>query len=907
MLSSRPFASSVLATAPRLIKPTSATKTRSFAALAFRGATATRLTVHVRLFVYDRPLPCGNWEVPAHLKADEQQQSLALKHPLLEKLFQVKWKIPSLRKHLLMALSTNPPSTQNEVDVLVCEIRKFSSQSTAGDVAKAHASSMANKDETHIAKNARLAVERLLESIKAWLQKFEMLKTTPSMIRDSLDGLIKLKRIDRKTGTNDDPLVDMQLATSSLTAMLENRFDVMLDKDSDRRKLRPFLVSTLPGSGKTRLCTEFVKRIAPAVFRRRGIVPLCLYVSFNDSEWTTPKANPEHALSTRLLTAYFKIPPRFFEDKFEQTGSFQVAATLQFIQEFEYSVRNGGRQPTSQDQLPWLAIAVDDIDMLPRFLTRSKQDTACSYAQRQQHLLKSTFSSLKDAVMRPEARLFVLYSGSYLSAEHLTAGLAKPSDSGTSNVDVDSVPMYPFHGAHIALFADVVQESGSWRNRDRKYVSRLYDSGGVPGHIKDAFGLDLRCVPLRPDIRTLIELVHFCSFDASSINLSSLASRFLAWIGTGCAFVACDTANKGSMQFNLRGDLKLDLTSGRDVPPICHHLAETLACFLKTLSRDLQFPPPRSSAWELLVVNLFNVRVTAFLAKTVLDQGAAPLYIDVPLSQVLPGVTFGLGCDKVKLRLSPRDWSSRSGMKLTEYGANQVLDSYMQTQVVQTSVIGSEKVGPGVIGLQLKLHSALHPTEQDMLKRLATNVRDRLADDSEKDTVKLVGIMLPSRGTNAKPPPLSWVLQRADLDQFAQGFQVAVKSTYSFDPHHSLMAHIASSLYSFESETTGYRPSQLVCMALARLLVQQRKCGSVFRTAQDLRNFLLQKIGQSVKVSWTEGMMLTKFAPKSTGPAAQRFSHVLYPEDVPPLDVLHWYFALPDEQATSSPRSTEDD
>ncbi|KJE97298.1 hypothetical protein CAOG_07729 [Capsaspora owczarzaki ATCC 30864] len=232
MLSSlRPFASSVLATAPRLSKSTSATKTRSFAALAFRGATATRITVPNgtvvdRAFQQRTSMPIARRSlsvltqgqaraatenaaastshasssavqasavemsatqasnnsanqaaplpVPAHLKAaDEQQQYLALKHPLLQELFQVEWKLPSLRKHLLMALATNPPSTQNEVDDLVCEIRKFSSQSSAGDVAKAHASSMANKDETHIVKRARLAVERLLESIKAWLRTLE--------------------------------------------------------------------------------------------------------------------------------------------------------------------------------------------------------------------------------------------------------------------------------------------------------------------------------------------------------------------------------------------------------------------------------------------------------------------------------------------------------------------------------------------------------------------------------------------------------------------------------------------------------------------------------------------------------------------------------------------------------------
>ncbi|XP_011270893.1 hypothetical protein CAOG_09177, partial [Capsaspora owczarzaki ATCC 30864] len=124
--------------------------------------------------------------------------------------------------------------------------------------------------------------------------------------------------------------------SSSIEALLKKRMKKTLANDTDPLEHRSFLAATIPGTGNSCLCDAFVHQIAPEAHRYRENDPLCLSVSFDGpsgfdsaNDWTVLKqANPEHALSTRLLAAYFEIPPRFFQDNFEQTGSFQVAATL---------------------------------------------------------------------------------------------------------------------------------------------------------------------------------------------------------------------------------------------------------------------------------------------------------------------------------------------------------------------------------------------------------------------------------------------------------------------------------------------------------------------------------------------------------------------------------------------------
>ncbi|XP_011270706.1 hypothetical protein CAOG_09019 [Capsaspora owczarzaki ATCC 30864] len=853
--------------------------------------------------------------------------------------FNVKWTAPDLSNHLLKELfnyrvfiADEPGDDNNYKDDKATTRRVFARE--LGNVARAPVATIAERvkarkrtltDQIN-ANNGKDGKVDDLETTRtslflSWVQQWSMdqgmLKTTPSAIRDSLKGLITLERKQQSADVVDYPLVDLKLATASLTALLEHRLQKMNQSGTNRLAFRSFLASTLPGAGKTRLCAEFVDRIAPAVFAKRDIVPCCLSVTFNGdsgftkNDWTiTMKANPEHALSIRLLAAYFRIPANFFQQNFAQTGSFQVAATLQFIQESEYSARSGGRQPTSQDQLPWLAIAIDEINRLLVSL-ESDKNSDLSPAQQRRLLLKNTLSSLKEAVQSPQKRLCVLYAGTL--PQHLTAGLTEPAitvpsnEADSSNLDVDTVPMQPFDGAHIAQFADAVvaaqqdQQPGSvhltWRLMPA-LVSKLCASGGLPRHIEHVLGVrgNGAIARLRPSCRTLIELVHYCAIDASAVDRLNLTSQLLAWIGTGSAFVAWGEDNKGSLQFNLHGEMDLDQIQG-EVHPVCRHLATTLVSFLNNIKQDMGNPPADSVLWERLLVHLFNVRVTACLAKALLPMPDAatetisvPVFIDVPLSRVLPGVTFGEQCAEVQLRLSPTSWTEQSCMTLPLSSTEPGIDSFVHVDVVQQAGTVHEKTRRAVIGLQMKLHMKLLPTSQATLESLETKARKQLEADYKlgDDVLVLVGVMSTARFANAIPPKHSWVLQRANLDTFAQGFQTAVKSAYSFDPHLSPATHIASSLYSCDS--TENRPSQDVCMALAYLLVQSRHnkhfTQRQFRTAQDLRDFFLEQIGQSKTVSWSE----TKSARQ----------HVLYAKDVPPVEVLRWYLALPDEQAASS-------
>ncbi|XP_011270751.1 hypothetical protein CAOG_09094 [Capsaspora owczarzaki ATCC 30864] len=593
------------------------------------------------------------------------------------------------------------------------------------------------------------------------------------MIRDSLRGLITLERKQTRYTRQKE-------TSSSIEALLKKRMKKTLANDTDPLEHRSFLAATIPGTGNSGLCDAFVHQIAPEAHRYRENDPLCLSVSFDGpsgfdsaNDWTVLKqANPEHALSTRLLAAYFEIPPRFFQDNFEQTGSFQVAATLQFIQEFEYSARNDSQQPTSHDQLPWLAIAVDGIQQL----------LGCSSwhnAQRQRRLLDKTLASLKAAVKRPAARLFVLYAGTL--SDELTTGLIESFHSQTStsskfDVDEEEVPEPPRVDANLE--------------------SQLHPSGGIPCHIEKVLGVMASgaAAKLCLNARTFIELVHFCAFDAFSINPSSLDARTRSWINTGCAFVACEKDSRGSLQFNLPSESKLDLRSG-DAPLRRDTLAQTVRSAYRHVDElqrrmehhftDRYLP---AVAWEHTVVNLFNLRLIVLVAKALLDHTDAskqldaskqpdasdqtgapqlPAHIDVPLSRVLPGVKFGAGCEGLQLRLPLSNWREdlTCMMKLDNAECTlathiePAIDCYMHAQVVEKT---SGKVRPAVIGLQVKHHKSLRLTTKDEIERLETNARRELARKyvMEEGTVILVGVMLTSRVTITNQPPLSWVMHR---------------------------------------------------------------------------------------------------------------------------------------------------
>ncbi|XP_011270930.1 hypothetical protein CAOG_09216, partial [Capsaspora owczarzaki ATCC 30864] len=418
------------------------------------------------------------------------------------------------------------------------------------------------------------------------------------------------------------------------------------------------------------------------------------------------QANPEHALSTRLLAAYFEIPPRFFQDNFEQTGSFQVAATLQFIQEFEYSARNDSQQPTSHDQLPWLAIAVDGIQQLLGF-------SSWHNAQRQRRLLDKTLASLKAAVKRPAARLFVLYAGTL--SDELTTGLIESFHSQTST------------SSKFDLDEEGVPEP---KRVDANLESQLHPSGGIPCHIEKVLGVMASgaAAKLCLNTRTFIELVHFFAWEHTVAILFNL--RLIVLVAK--ALLDHADASKQLDSSKLGVSKKLDAS--------------------KQLDASDQTGAPQ-----------------------------LPAHIDVPLSRLLPGVKFGAGCEELQLRLPLSNWREdlECMMKLDNAECTlathiePAIDFYMHAQVVEKT---SGKLRPAVLGLQVKHHESLRLTTQDEIERLETNARKELARKCvmEEDTVILVGVMLASRVTIANPPPLSWVMHRGDLEQFAQGFQMTV-------------------------------------------------------------------------------------------------------------------------------------
>ncbi|KJE91701.1 hypothetical protein CAOG_009585 [Capsaspora owczarzaki ATCC 30864] len=749
----------------------------------------------------------------------------------------------------------------------------------------------------------------------------------------------------------DYPLVDLQVATTAIKAHMINRLE-RPGKSTDRLRFPSLLASTLPGAGKSRLCQEFVGSIAPDVFNSRRLEFISLFVTFNNAtnfdsikDWTiVHNADPEHALATRLLQAYFDIPPTFFELNFAQTGSFQVAATLKFIQQFEFK-RRRGRAPKPGDQLPYVAIAVDEINRLlavsadalkepaavkradaasnadeqdkvgaqeklvseanpvPQVLSASEASVVQANLARQRYLekvksqrwlLKQTLWSLKAATIDPASRLFVLYAGTL--PEHLRPGLVEPLDSnasGSSNLAVNPVPMEPFDGPHTAEFVDVVagvkQTKLDWR-LDATLVGQLRIAGGLPRHIEDVMDVDTPDAIARPQLSpiSLIKLVRFCAFNAR-LTGKPLLEDVAAWVSRGAAVAAeiGDTEHSFELQhFAVPADQVLEPV--RHSLELIEQLAGSLKQCLNSITADMQGSASRPDLWERLVVHLFNLRVTAYLADHVLSSLAPSSSIRVPLTELLPGVKFGPGCSELSLKLNPKTLKNFSFMQLADRGEPGI-DAYMHADLV-----GHRSKTRVVIGLQMKLHMQLKSMTPTKYEKAARKQLEKHYVDEQhrQNTLVLVGIMSTSRRATTDPPKHSWVLERDTLDEFAQGFQKVVQCAYSFDPHHSPATHIASFLYSWGTK------SQAVCDALAHLLVQTRHrvhqpdSRQQFRTAEDLRQFLLAQIGASKEVSFT----LTESG------KTKQVAHTLTKKDVPLVKHLGWYFALPRKarSATSS-------
>ncbi|XP_004364931.2 hypothetical protein CAOG_00060 [Capsaspora owczarzaki ATCC 30864] len=832
-----------------------------------------------------RPARYGTFETSQVLL--EQRASSSSSSQAAPPSVKLPWKNAGLRRHLLEMLSSNPDIEPEVVKALVYEFSFFSCKASALDVAQTRSASLKNKDATHPQGKPLRAVDELLDWIQTWLTKQDS-----AQIRESLEALLKtLKRRSPSQHGGEYPLVDLQVATKALEANMTNRLNASKNQTEARLEYRSSIASTLPGAGKSRLCSEFVKNIAPKFFKDHQLHGVCLSTMFNflhpfdsSNDWTIVMgAHHEHALSTRLLSAYFDIETKVFQRNFLQTGSFQAAACLRLVQEFEFELRHG-RKPGEGDELPYLAIAIDEINRL-----LVEPDSALvppdvkGDAQRRRHLLKQTLMSLKEAAAAGQ-RFFVLYAGTI--PDQLTSGLTETGHTqpaGVSSLAVDPVPLPPFKSRHIAQFADYVaakldryKDSPQVWRLDASIVHKLRICGGLPRHIEVALGLPFHTAIATPTISipSLIELVHFCAFTRTD---EPQESDKLGWISSGAAFVDDIPSGSSVFQFNLFMRLDLDSPSGSSPDAFGQRLQDCL----QKIREGVNHPPSAPDLWERIVVALFNLRVRAFLAKEVKKLATMPSSIDVPLEQVLPGVTFGPGCANLKLRLTPENWRQGGQFMQLAEPCTPGIDSYLEVTVVDSA----NQLSEAVIGLQMKLHMDLPTTGPVELQTFERDAFNYLEGKYPGKTL-FVGIMSTSRFDAPSPAQNAWVLERDKLNDFAQGFQVAVQSAYMFDPHHSSASHIASFLYPSKP--------QKVCNALARLIVETRaSLRPLFTTASQLHQFLIANIGRSRTVSWTSG--------KNN---QERHEFTLQPDDVPSVEQLCWYLALPEDPVAATAGSS---
>ncbi|KJE93038.1 hypothetical protein CAOG_009724 [Capsaspora owczarzaki ATCC 30864] len=204
------------------------------------------------------------------------------------------------------------------------------------------------------------------------------------------------------------------------------------------------------------------------------------------------------------------------------------------------------------------------------------------------------------------------------------------------------------------------------------------------------------------------------------------------------------------VDFRARPKVKL-ISADLALEPVDHslELIERLAKILKqcldSISKDLANPPSKPDLWERLVVHLFNLRVTAYLAQRVLSASKPPSgAILVPLIKLLPGVKFSDDCKNLSLMLDPNTWDTDVFVQLAPENEPGI-DAYMHADLA-----GHATKKRVVIGLQMKLHMHLQSPGPAELSNYEQWARQRLDQSYLLTLLSTRGCWSVTRWTNSR-------------------------------------------------------------------------------------------------------------------------------------------------------------
>ncbi|XP_011270894.1 hypothetical protein CAOG_09178 [Capsaspora owczarzaki ATCC 30864] len=685
-------------------------------------------------------------------------------------------------------------------------------------------------------------------------------------------------------------------------------------RTGDRTHYPVALAAALPGCGKTRMCLETLQTVvAPAcrsVTQQVGdekvslpeVPYLCLFLTFSGSfgtSWnpaTEEKRHPEHAIAKRLLGSYFATP------ELDTVANISVKAAMDLIRETEATKR------TIDPAKLHIFIAIDEATRLLDALVDLKYELADC-----QSLRAVTGDKKPEADMQLARRFWTQALGPLqgicrtfrtptwmmvagTKSEQLSSAISLVLGIG-STIPVAPVDVAPLSGSATAGLLEELEQnalaegkivSPHWRF-DGQLMRKIQNVAGLPRSVialtTGAHQVnDRRTDTLRQtniSYSTFLNLMSLCdgARDIGADELETLGIVADELVTLGLLFKSRDNQLLLFPRVDLISLIAHDGLNGPWVDAT-NELLKTLKSF-ESIATTGQW-----QGWELFCVTILNLRILLAVALTLKKDPDAQW---VSIGAALPGTVPGPSPPNlfVDAQVWRRSYFAETNGKLTPAPAEGRITLCPENrQGVDGWAIVHEKIDPVTLALQCKLHQVESTTPQKDQNLYLQKARAALPDDQQQSAVvALLTTSRMARLSSDKLEPRSFVLDRDGMKQFTSGFNAIADIFWSYNPHLSSVARMATEFY---ADTTTLEQAR----SMAKVVFHSR-ASIKFERVSDLRQFLEARAGKPIKVTWTET--------DDDGKTTAFTETVEYPLAAVPSDkVLQWPYAL---EPASSPRS----
>ncbi|XP_004345392.2 hypothetical protein CAOG_05802 [Capsaspora owczarzaki ATCC 30864] len=667
-------------------------------------------------------------------------------------------------------------------------------------------------------------------------------------------------------------LQDRESTLASLRRLVTT-FRLRVHQRADDRTIYPVaLAAALPGCGKTRMCLETLQTVvAPAcrsMTQRIGHETVCL----------PEKRHPEHAIAKRLLGSYFATP------ELDTVANISVKAAMDLIRRTEATKR------TIDPAKLHIFIAIDEATRLLNARVDPKYELADCQS------LRAVTGDKKPAADMQLARRFwaqalgplqgicrtfwtptwMMVAGT--KSEQLSSAISRVLGIGSS-IPVAPVDVAPLSGSATAGLLEELEQnalaegkivSPHWRF-DGQLMRKIQNVAGLPRSVI-ALASETADTLGKTEItnQLFLKLMSLC--DGASDIAGIVADELVA---LGLLFRSRDNQLLLFPRVDLISLIAHDGLNGPWVDAT-NELLKTLKSF-ESIATTGQW-----QGWEPFCVTILNLRILLAVALTLKrDPDARWVSIRAALPGTVPGPS------PLDLFVNAQVWrrsrfAETNGKSTPAPAEGRITLCPENRQGVDGWAIVHEKIDrkylPVTLALQCKLHqveSTSSHTDQNLYLQKA---RAALPDDQQQSAVvALLTTSRMARLSSNKLDPRSFVLDRAGMKEFTSGFNAIADIFWSYNPHLSSVARMATEFY---ADTTTLEQAR----SMAKVVFHSRKSSIQFERVSDLRQFLKASAGKPIKVTWTETV---------DGKTTTITETVEYPLAAVPSDkVLQWPYAL---------------